>query len=182
VASQGPNSPGACASESIVGDVAWTDPSNALSSNNVYATCALLVGQTTHYLLFQEFGFTAAGIAAVTGITLRIERKQLALGTAVDLEVVLFSDDFDLSAPHGDNKAAVGAWPESDTVATYGGASDLWGWTSQEIISGIGGPGGIQAALRVTGPGTLNVDHATMTLDYTTAGGGAAKRTMMGVG
>lgn len=49
-------SPGTLADDAAVGTVAWSNPSNAASSNDSYAT-ASGAGGTTHYLKATNFGF-----------------------------------------------------------------------------------------------------------------------------
>ena len=55
-----------------VGTITWSNPTNAASSNNSYATAA---AGTSHYLRFSNFGFAIPTGATINGVTVGIERK-----------------------------------------------------------------------------------------------------------
>lgn len=60
------------ADDSAVGTITWASPSNALASDNAYATAA--VG-TSHYLKVTGFGFSVPATATITGVEVKVERS-----------------------------------------------------------------------------------------------------------
>ena len=74
----------------------------------------------------------------------------------------------------GSTDRSVGDWSDTETVRSYGGASDLWGetWTYSQINASTFG-----VAISVSGPANsgeganADIDHIAITVHYTTAGG-----------
>src|SRR5688572_9852803 len=52
----GPFATNTIVNDNAVGNVAWTNPTNANTTNNVYATCSVGAGQSSNYLKFTNFG------------------------------------------------------------------------------------------------------------------------------
>lgn len=127
--SDGPNSPGAVANDASFGTAAWTLPGNAAASDNVYAQAAP-GGTPTQYLKATDFGFSLPAVAAVKGILVQIEKRSLG-GSVSDARVRIVKNGVVGSAERAD----AAAWPASDTVVSYGGATDLWGetWTAADV-------------------------------------------------
>ncbi len=135
--SSGPNSPG------TIADIAnqanwthcsniytWTTPSNAAGSDNAYAThTSGTTNRTTTCLKATNFGFSIPTGATIDGVVLTIEHNGSSiagLNYVLDDSVYLVKGGI----PAGSNNAdLVTKWPTSDTAATYGSASDLWGTT-----------------------------------------------------
>jgi hypothetical protein len=137
MASQGPLYPGTLTSNSGVGTLAWTSPSNAASDNATYASAeTFLATETTHYLHATNFGFSIPGGATIDGMQIEIERaQQFFTGSDVSDNVV---STLKGGVVGGDNKANedAGSWPPTTlTVATYGLSNSLWGrtWTPADI-------------------------------------------------
>ena len=68
-------SPGTVVDSDATGTVAWTNPMNATTSDNVYATISCPTG-ISHYLKATNFGFSIPTGATINGIVVEIERKQ----------------------------------------------------------------------------------------------------------
>jgi hypothetical protein len=179
----GPNNPSA-SSQTTTGKPSWSNLSNAYSSNNSYATVFLGGTGDTEDARYTGFSFSlGGGVTSIDGITVEIERNTTdSFGTkAVDSRVYLTKNG---TATVGSNKADATAWPTSDTYATYGGASDLWGttWSQAEIESANFG-----LILAAKGNGafspTASVDHVRITVDHTASGVQYKQyRSLMGVG
>lgn len=127
--SEGPNSPGAVFNDPSFGIPPWTNPGNAVASDDAYAT-ASPGGLSTQYLEATNFGFNIPPPAVIEGIEVAIEKRS-ALGTIFDSRVRIIKGGFAGTDDHSD----ANLWPNVDTVVTYGGPSDLWGetWTSTDI-------------------------------------------------
>jgi hypothetical protein len=126
----------------------WGSEEEAKISDNIYAVqgspaLPLGVTWTFHYLDCRQMVDSLPGSAtSINGITINIERQASAdtsLINVKDLDVFIIKGG---SIQTGTNKADTATnWPTTDTVKTYGGASDLWGltWTVADINdSGFG--------------------------------------------
>lgn len=139
--------PTAAEDNAEIGTIAWSKPGNAEASDNVYATAAMTSGATSHYLVVKEFNFPSLEDFEIEGISLEVERKAQAAPVSpgiLDLDVYLVQG----GAIGGTNAAkAEDGWPTVDTIASYGGASDLWGrtWTWEQAAA-------LGVALAVTCP------------------------------
>lgn len=132
-------------------------------------------GTFSFRLLLSNWGCSIPTDATINGVELVIERS----GTSGDVE-----DDL-IRWTTGDNKAAVGAWPVTDTDATYGGPGDGWGasFTPGDFNDNPGRT--LEFAVEAIGNNAdAFVDFLRITVTYTPAagGGGGSKRLMMGVG
>jgi hypothetical protein len=173
-ATSGPASPGTLSDDSGIGTLSWSNPSNAASSNDSYATVTTGVSGTTHYLKATNFGFSIPSDATIQGISVSIERKGTGGGSnrTRDSVVKLVKADGTLGTT---NKAdAANNWPSTDTVKIYGDASDLWGdtWSYADINDADFGVV-LAAAIVVDTSVTSSVDHVTITVHYTQGGTGA---------
>lgn len=153
------NSGSAFANDATVGTRTWGAPSNAQTSNNIYAT--VITTGTTQYLLATGFNFSIPFNAEIKGIKVEVEKKKNVTGTANDNSVKLYRGSF-----VGNDATAV-EWQTSDTYASYGGATDLWGttWTPAQINASNFGVG---FSATFTGLGSLSVDHIRITVYYDT--------------
>jgi len=129
----GPNSPGTVVDDATVGTVAWTNPSNAMVSDNTYAYANGNVNFTTHYLKASNFGFNIPIGATIDGIVVEIEKwKGAADFGAIDAAVKIVKG----GSVGSTNKAdTVTRWPSTEAYVSHGGPSDLWGeaWTASNI-------------------------------------------------
>ena len=141
-------SPTSCASGT------WTNPNNAISSNNQYATSA----NNNNVLTCTFASFSIPTNATINGIEVSIEGS--ATGTreaAVDL-----SWDGGTTYTGGDPNTTFGA-----TEATFilGGTADNWGrtWTYTELNSG-----NVRVRLNTNnGSNTISLDHVQVRITYT---------------
>ena len=156
-------SPGSCVTGA--GLSAWTNPGNALSSNNVDATVSVN-GNTSQALACTSYGFSIPAGVTITGIEVHVERSSSSTnnGGSRDSSLLLLG-----GVLTGSNLATATTYPTADAVETHGGATATWGntWTPAQINAAAFG-----AALRVTKPSgggaahTVSVDHIQITVYY----------------
>lgn len=186
MASSGPNDGSTFTSANS--GFAWTNPSNAETSNNVRAI-AILDDLNPESQELTAVGFVLAipGGATIDGIQVDIEKSlaassQPGLITIQDLVVKLLK----AGVAHGSNLADIGtAWGTVDAYKTYGGPADLWGgtWTPDDINDANFGTfikaridNGLEIAPYFC---SGRVDHMRITVTYTPTtvgpGGGPAR-------
>lgn len=171
-------SPGTVVSDDATGDNSWSNPSNAISSNNSYAESVDVAFSNTYYLKATNFGFDIPSGSTINGIEVGIERYYnrigqedllpSGIGGGEDYEVKLVLANGSIGTT---NKASETAWEYSDpdSYVLYGGASDLWGesWGSGDVNDVDFG-----VALSAFGPGgTSYVDHIQIKVYYTESSG-----------
>lgn len=162
--SQGPLYPGNDGNAG--GGTFWNNTNRIVSDNNQYATVALTGTNTSRALYGTDYGFTIPGAAVITGIQVQIERFVSSTfgGNSVnDLAVRLIKNN----TIQGNNNAVAGDWTTTNTVITYGGATDMWGltFTPADINSNQFG-----ACISVQNQGsnrTASVDYIRITVFYT---------------
>jgi cysteine-rich repeat protein len=163
----GPNSPGTMASDASFGLAPWLLPDNAkVSDDNVAQSTP--AGSPTQYLHASNFAFAIPAGATINGITVAIERRSLA-GLISDARVRIVKGGVVGATEH----ASGGTWPTVDTVATYGGASDLWGetWAASDVNGA-----GFGVVLSATDNVDLAaVDHIAITVSYSSCGNGTTE-------
>jgi hypothetical protein len=158
-----------CENNASVGTTAWSNPTNAASTNNVYATSAMgkfnLSSSQSQYLLAKKFGFAIPEGATVIGIVFGIERKASVASSLRDWGVYATK----AGAIGTDNHASPDLWPTSDEYAYYGDSNDLWGqtWTPAEINAE--GFGVVLSAINghLSSTSTGSVDHIKAIVYYT---------------
>jgi RHS repeat-associated protein len=166
--SQGPKD-GTSATSNGAG-TAWTNPSNALTSDSSFATATLGAGATSQLLTVTGFNFSVPSSAAVVGLSVNVERKATGIlngGNIRDNVVQLVSGGVAV----GSNKAITGTnWPTTGAVQSYGGSSDTWGagLTAANVnASGFG----VEVQAKDPGTGkataTANVNDIQVTVYYT---------------
>ena len=146
----------------------WTTPAEVVSDNGVYGniTAASFDANDLSYLLKAtnpSMGVPAG--ATINGILVEIERHY-ANGTVADEDVCLTKDG---SARVGDDKSTGAAFPSSDAITSFGGATDLWGttWTAAEINATTFG---VLYKMKATGANADGfVDFIRITVYYTAA-------------
>jgi hypothetical protein len=124
-------------------DFDWDDATDVLTSNNDYAyagaTLTLLnPSKYSDYMTLTNFNMSIPLAVTICGIEVQMDRKAsgLTLGAVVkDYRVRLIKGGSIVTAS---NKASASGWSGSETTATYGGSSDLWGttWTPADINAG----------------------------------------------
>lgn len=145
------------------GSETWLDPTNAGRSDDAYSNAVgLSSGAQTHYLRAANFGFFVGTGATVEGIKVDIEKKASAASSVVDAAVRLVKGGTIQTTDKADTSTT---WSTTDTVATYGGASDTWGtsWTESDINSPAFGV--VISARTVTGSGlSASIDSITISV------------------
>ena len=121
-------SPGAASSVTwTAGDTAWINPSNAITSDNSYATVTGDGVNVAELLYLSTLGFAVPTGATITGIVARVEAKHSVGGSSNALHCAV-------------TKTGIGADPSgftlrtitpttSDAVYILGTTTDLWGQT-----------------------------------------------------
>jgi len=177
VPSQGPNSPGTLVEDDSYGMSAWTDPSQAATSDDTYATADVFSFPApidTFYLKATNFSFSIPGGATIDGILVEIEKsKASGLESVIDRQVRIVKGGTIGST----EKADANPWTTTDTYVSYGGSSDLWGesWSASDINASDFGV--VLSAGTDGSSGTAQIDHFRITVYYTegAAGGGQQK-------
>jgi len=159
----GPNNGSTFANDSGIGTIPWPNPSNAQTSNDIYASVVLNVVESSNYLKATGFGFALPANAVVLGIVVEVERYASQGGKDTSVKLVKNG------VISGNDKAdTVTAWPVADAYKSYGGVSDLWGlaWTVSDINAadfGVAVAG--QNASGLDGD-ALYIDHIRITVHY----------------
>ena len=147
---------------------AWSDPSNALSSNDVRATATISAGGSTQNLLLDNFGFAIPAGRTILGISVAVELSKTGTGNVHDGSIRLLR----AGTASGNDKARASTtlWDDTtDQVVTYGSATDMWGttWTEADIEHADFGVS-ISAAAG-TNSVTARIDAVTITVSYSGA-------------
>jgi hypothetical protein len=166
----GPNSPSTIVNNDDIGTIAWTNPGNAATSDNVRATASFTSGTNliSNYLVATGFGFSIPSGAVIDGITVEVEKSRTAGGgpDIFDNTVRIVKGGIIGTS----DRSSATAWPivTSEAYTAYGGTSDLWGssWTPSDINSSDFGFA-ISAKKTATGTRTANIDHIRITVTYT---------------
>lgn len=173
MAAAGPYNFGTFSNDASIGSNAWSNTSNAASSDNSRATASVGAGSPSNYL--KAVNANGASVvpagATIDGIVVEVERSNANLANVLDNAVRIVKGGTIGST----DKSSLSAWPISsaDAYATYGGASDLWGetWSDTDINSATFGFA--ISAKRGAGKGpaqTAQIDHIRVTVYYTAAG------------
>lgn len=75
-AQTGPNSPATSTNNTSTGSIAWTNPGNAVSSNNAYAT--VTSKGINNYISTSGYGFSISIPSSIAGIVVEVERSTLS--------------------------------------------------------------------------------------------------------
>lgn len=148
-----------------VGTQAWSNPGNAVSSNDIWAEAANDVTEISNYLKITNFGF-ALPASIIEGIRVDIERSATGAGDSEDYRIRLVKD----GTIQTTDKAVAGIWPGTDAVASYGGTNDLWSgtWTKDDINnSGFGIAISCEETEGKSDADTCRVDYVTITVTFT---------------
>jgi hypothetical protein len=132
----GPNNPGVGANvSSPIGSEPWLNPEEITTPGSPYATVTLYHNHIySQYLQGSQYDFNIPGGAVILGIEVNINRMSSGNNPDIKDNVVSL---IKAGAIVGDNKASPDDWSATLTIATYGGATDLWGssWTPSDINS-----------------------------------------------
>lgn len=164
MSSQGPLLAGTGADDSAFGSVTWSNPGNITALDNVYATASLSTSTFSHYLKATNFGFSIPVDATIDGIVVEIERKS-SVGSAVNDNRIRIVKGGVVGTT---DRSAGAAWPTTETIASFGSSSDLWGetWTAADINASNFG---VVFAAVGTMAATASVDIKQITVYFTEA-------------
>ena len=157
----------------------FTDVSNVLAA----APTSISPADETNYLVCKNLDSNIPNDATIEGIKIYIDRYNSFTG---DGTVIITDDAIYLTKNGtdtvGNNKSVGTIWPstDTDTYATYGGVSDLWGttWTASEINNDnfgvMIGPTILYDSSSGENGGSAKVDHVYIEITY--AGGSGTRR------
>lgn len=150
--------------DATVGTEAWANPGNVVVSLDLYATFDGGNNDISEYLKSTGYGFSIPVGNSIDGIEVKIERKGSSANRLLDNSVRLVKG----GAISGDDKATGTSYPTDDTVATYGGPTDLWGLTWDAADINASDFGNVLSSKRTSGGGmhTASVDHITITVHH----------------
>ncbi len=167
----GPNNPSSGTNNTSIGTRAWSSTSNIVSSNNSDASVSLSRTQISNYLVATGFGFAIPTDATINGITVSIERAEGNRYSSVyirDNSIMIVKGGSIAGTNHANTTAN---WPTTDTSATYGSTTDLWGqtWTPADINASNFGVAvsAIGYASSSTSTETAYIDNIRITVTYT---------------
>ena len=148
------------------GGADWTNPGNAFSSNDAYAT-ASVDGSTTDPLRCLNYGFSVPLAATVVGIEVSVERRsnRTTNGGSRDNSLFLVKG----GAQVGSNLATTTTYTTADVVEVHGSPSELWGTTWTPVEVNAANFGAVFTATKPSGGGaahTISVDHIFITVHY----------------
>lgn len=156
-------SPTTCTNVAGIGNVAWTTAANATASDNNYADVAMGRNDASNYLRCTGFGFTVPAGVVISGITARVERLSSNNNSNPgDVEHRLMK----AGATVGTSQTASAPWSTTETVALFGGATNLWGTTWS--VTDVNNSGfGFSIAVNASKNNTLaEVDHVSIEVSY----------------
>lgn len=162
--STGFNSPGTLADDNAIGTVAWSNPSNAASSNDSYATYTEAgTSGTSHYLKATNFSFNVPVQAVITGVEVKIEKSKTDHNWRDNTVKLVVA-----GSVVGSNKATADDYSASDTVVTYGSGGDLWGVNLSPGAVNASNFGVVLATDKTAGAGSesARVDHIQISVHY----------------
>jgi hypothetical protein len=165
-------SPTTCASFDIGNPGSgWTNPGNAVSTNNAYATATANDNQSTDALVCTGYGFSVPAGATILGIIMRIERRtSVTAGTSPTRDSIVRILQNGAATPT--EGATATNYTTADVVEAHGSATELWGatWTDADINNANFGAGFVaQKAGATGGVVTISVDHIQIEVFYNTA-------------
>lgn len=179
VANTGARFPGTVADDATVGTIAWSNPGNATATDSSAATAVLIGGGVSHYLKCTNFGFN--GIPAnntIYGIKVDVVCKD-NMAIMGDYSVKLVKHDGTL----GSESLSLIAWPLAYGTRTYGGPTDLLGYTGV-TADNINGNSvfGVVISVSVGLSDTAYIDSVSITIYYAPTSNGPSYRQYTGGG
>lgn len=157
--------PSTGADGSGVGTVSWSGLGNIYTANGVFATSSPGASARTHYLKGTNYGLSIPSTANIEGILVKIKRKAATASRIKDSNIKIIKGGVVKTT----NKANTSTfWPITNTYASYGGATDLWGetWTPADVNASNFGVA-VSAVRNATGSTVVaSVDHIEVTVYY----------------
>ncbi|MCX7987734.1 MAG: hypothetical protein N2662_12425, partial [Bacteroidales bacterium] len=165
-ANSGVRNPTVATNNTSSGTIAWTNTNNVFASDNARATATIPADALSNYIDISGFGLSLSAYQ-IKGILVEIERRAGTANRVYDQVVQLLNN----GTPVGSNLAATGtAWPSTEAYASYGGSTNLWGYSWQGSQMGNLGVR-IQARRESTaGNVAADIDHVRITVYYASFG------------
>jgi hypothetical protein len=140
--------------------VAWSNPGNAVFSDNVYSTAT--VSGTTHFLQCTSYGFAIPAGATINGITVYVERSSSSNTRSSDGAMRLVKG----GAIGATDRSTTTLYTTTDAIEAHGGVADQWGttWTVADINATNFGAA---FAAKTTRWRTISVDHMPIKVTFT---------------
>lgn len=154
--------PGNCVDDASIGIVAWSNPGNALLSDNIYTTS--VVNGTTHFLKCTNYGFAIPTGATINGITVYVERQSSSTSRSTDGAMRVVKG----GTIGTTDRSTTTLYTTTDVIEPHGGVADLWGttWTVADINATNFGAA---FAAKTTRSRTISVDHMPIKVSFTIA-------------
>lgn len=184
MASQGPNFPTGIVTGGIAPENAndWLNPTNVGANDGAEAsiTAATFDSPDISFQLSTDtYGFSIPAGSTIDGIVVEIEKRDAAIGSAVDFRVQLQ----DITGFIGSNKAdTVTDWPTAATIITYGSSTDTWAASPTVDIVNSTSFGVVLSAQATSANTDIFVDFIRITIHYTAGAGGATQTGWAGGG
>jgi hypothetical protein len=146
----------------------WTNASNIVSSDNVYATKSVDSGADSGYIIGYNCGFNIPTGATINGISVKIEANASVGSVLYIYYVYLGTWNGSSFTIKGSSRNNTTTWTTSDVNYIVGSSSDLWGttWTNTDFNSSQFG-----CEIDVYNSGdkatTASIDYVEITITYT---------------
>lgn len=153
--------------ETTSNEVGWSEVDNVLADDAAVTTTTLLSDQrASGSLVLSGFGAVVPDGAAISGLTLAVNRSATAAEQLQDMAVFLRSG----AETIGPNRASPELWPITRETVGYGGPHDRWGASlnADDVNSGALGAELTVAHASNTGAAAPEVDSALLTVHYCT--------------
>ncbi len=148
------------------GNVGWQNVNAVLASDDKYATTSSAVasGKLTNLLKVSAFDISLPKSAVVNGVEVDIERSATSSSSSLkDKEVRLLVGGNPLPTV----AAKTASWGTSDSIASYGGDTDLWGATAISASQVEASDFGVSLSVTATASDTPRVDAISVTVFFT---------------
>lgn len=164
--------PGTASSQDRDGKVAWTNPSNALSDDDVYASVTLTSATYTDWLRLTNFGFTSSDVPAgsiINGIEVEIQVFAIDNNNTSSFSSVLLRNAS--AAQVGTSQAPATLWSPANANITFtlGGPTNDWGGAGITQADVVSSNFGLDISIQKNSSGfdTDEVDYAKIRIYYT---------------
>lgn len=153
----------------------WSNPSNVTSEDTNYATNTVVKNDYSDWIYASDFGFDGGGGvpsgATIDGIEMQFKRYSDTYLTTYCSDGAIYLVD-STGTQQGDDYAAAGNWPGSNTMSSvYGGSSDTWN-ASLDAADIRSSSFGVQISVDGGASGDLDayIDVVQIRITYTATG------------
>jgi hypothetical protein len=160
--SEGPNQPTAGTNNGAPGEP-WALPTLAFEDDGFYALVTSGSESRSDFLQVSNFGFSIPAGSQIDGVEVMIDRLASTANTVTDRGVLVLNASSGFSPA---DLASSAFWPTTDSFATYGSDSNLWGmtWTADDVND----PNfSVLIAANIPGSVEARVDAILVTVYYT---------------